>query len=208
MPNFLGQSGVASRLVNRELIVLRSNGLVIPARRARSTEKLGDELALRQLGSVPVFADSSTAEISDFAARSTEVRAPAGAVLAVEDELVSEVILVLDGYAGAEAKRIPVLALGPGAVIGGPEALVGSLHSFSVVAQTPVVLRVLSATDFAQIVAAAPSFATALIQQLGGRTRTVLNELVCARQGSVSPRAGAMHDLAARPSGARGRGRT
>ena len=208
MPHFLGQSGVASRLVNRELIVLRSNGLVIPARRARSTEKLGDELALRQLGSVPVFADSSTAEISDFAARSTEVRASAGAVLAVEDELVSEVILVLDGYAGAEAKRIPVLALGPGAVIGGPEALVGSLHPFSVIAQTPVVLRVVSAIDFAQIVAAAPSFATALIQQLGGRTRTVLNELVCARQGSVSPRAGAMHDLAARPSGARGRGRT
>ena len=156
-----------------------------------------------------MFADSSPAEISDFASRSTEVRAPAGAVLAVEDELVSEVILVLDGYAGAEAKRIPVLALGPGAVIGGPEALVGSLHSFSVVAQTPVVLRVLSATDFAQIVAAAPSFATALIQQLGGRTRTVLNELVCARQGSVPPSGGPTPDPGARCSkGAMARGRT
>ena len=58
----------------------------------------------------------------------------------------------------------------------------------TVIAQTPMVLRVISAVDFSEIVATAPGFATALIRQLGGRTRTVLDELVCARQGSVTPR--------------------
>ena len=186
-----------------------SNAVVISTRRARTCREVGDELALLQLASLSLFAGSSTAEIEDFVACSTEVRVPAGAALAVEDELVSEVIVVLDGYAGAEAKAIPIIVLGPGAVIGGSESLVGSLHPFSVVAQTPVVARVVPATDFAQIVAAAPSFATALIQQLGGRTRTVLNELVCARQGSVSPSGGATPDPGARRSkGAVGRGRT
>ena len=162
-----------------------------------------------QLVSLPLFAGSSTAEVEHFVARSSEVQVSAGAVLAAEDELVSEVIVVLDGYAGAEAQTIPIIVLGPGAVIGGSESLVGSLHPFSVVTQTPVVARVVSGTDFAQIVAAAPSFATALIQQLGGRTRTVLNELVCARQGSVSPSGGATPDPGARRSkGAVGRGRT
>ena len=195
--------------VNHSLIASRSNALVISTRRARTCREVGAELAILQLVSLPLFAGSSTAEIEDFVACSTEVRVPAGAVLAAEDELAAEVIVVLDGYAGAESRTIPIIVLGPGAVIGGPESLVGSLHPFSVVTQTPVVARVVSANDFAQIVAAAPSFATALIQQLGGRTRTVLNELVCARQGSVPPSGGATPDPGARCSKeAVGRGRT
>ena len=186
-----------------------SNADVISTHRARTCLEVGDDLSLLQLAALPLFAGSSTAEIADFVACSTEVRVAEGATLAVEDELVSEVIVLLDGYAGAEVKTIPMIVLGPGAVIGGSESLVGSLHPFSVVTQTPVVARVVSATNFAQIVTTASSFAAALIQQLGGRTRTVLNELVCARQGSVPPSGGPAPDPGARCSkGAMVRGRT
>lgn len=195
--------------VNCELIGPGSNVLVIPTRRARSVRDIGHDLTLRQLRSVPVFADCSDEQLDDFAARSTEVRFAVGATVAAAGELACEVFVVLDGYAGVEAEGVPIIVLGPGAVIGGPEALVGSLHQFSVIAQTPMVLRSITGVGFAQIVATAPTFAAALIQQLGGRTRTVLDELACARQGSVSPRGGSTRGSGARHSlGAVSRGRT
>ena len=85
--------------------------------------------------------------------------------------------------------------LGPGAVIGGPESLDGGLHPLTVVAQTPMVVRVVSAPDFADLIARVPPLAIGLIRQLGGRTRTVLDELACARQGSVAPVAGSCSGL-------------
>ncbi len=105
--------------------------------------------------------------------------------------VAAEVTIVLDGYAGAEAGGHSAFVVGPGAVLGGPEALDGALHPMTVVAQTPMVVRVMSATAFHVLIESVPKLAIALIRQLGGRTRTVLNELVCARQGSVTSIPGA-----------------
>lgn len=161
-----------------------------PTSGARPYRDLSDELTLRQLRSVSLFGGCTDAQLRDFSDRSIELRLAVGGVVVRASELADQVPIVLDGYAGAEAHGLPVIVLGPGAVIGGPEALDGALHPMTVIAQTPMVLRVISATDFSQIVATAPGFATALIRQLGGRTRTVLDELVCARQGFVTPRVG------------------
>jgi CRP-like cAMP-binding protein len=92
------------------------------------------------------------------------------------------------------------VVLGPGAVIGGPEALDGGLHPLTVVAQTPMVVRVVSAPDFADLIARVPPLAIGLIRQLGGRTRTVLDELACARQGSVAPVVGSCSGTGMRSS--------
>lgn len=108
--------------------------------------------------------------------------------------MVRDVPIVLDGYAGAEIAGQPVVVLGPGAVIDGPEALDGALHPMTVVAQTPMVTRVVSAPDFVNLLTRVPPLAVSMIRQLGGRTRTVLDELVCARQGSVAPGVGLVSD--------------
>ncbi len=110
-----------------------------------------------------------------------------GEVIVRAGALADPVTIVLDGYAGAEVHDHTAIVLGPGAVVGGPEALDGALQSMTVTAHTPMVVRVMSAKDFSEIVATVPSLAIALIRQLGGRTRTVLDELACARQGSVTP---------------------
>ena len=101
--------------------------------------------------------------------------------------MADSVTIVLDGYAGAEVQGQTAIVLGPGAVIGSAESLDGALQPMTVTAQTPMVVRVMAAADFSEIIATVPTLAVALIRQLGGRTRTVLDELVCARQGSVTP---------------------
>lgn len=148
---------------------------------------LTEQLVLLQLRSVGLFAGCDDRQLATVAAMSGERRYKVGDVIARAGALVHEVPIVLDGYAGAEVDGSPAVVLGPGAVIGGPEALDGALHPMTVTAQTPVVLRAVAAPDFVHLIAGVPPLAIALIRQLGGRTRTVLDELVCARQGFVSP---------------------
>ncbi len=164
--------------------------LVTSTRGARSVETISDELTHRRLRSVVLFEDLSHRQLTQVANVSYELRRARGTTVAIAGRPITEVLVVLDGYAGAEVDGIPAVVLGPGAAIGGPEGLDGLASSFTVVAQTPLVLRVFPANDFAALVAAIPPLAMALIRQLGGRTRTVLDELVCARQGSVTPRVG------------------
>ena len=164
--------------------------LVATTRGARSFRELNEDLTFLQLRSVSLFAACNDAELREFSDRSAERRVAVGAVVVSAGTLAASVPIVLDGYAGAEVQGLPAIVLGPGAVISGPEALDGALHPMTVIAQTPMVLRVISAADFSEIVATVPPLAMAMIRQLGGRTRTVLDELVCARQGSVTPRSG------------------
>ena len=169
-------------------------------RGARPFRDLSDEPAARQLSSVSLFAGCTDAQLHEFTARSAELRVDVGAVVVRAGTLAHEVPIVLDGYAGAEVADLPAIVLGPGAVISGPEALDGALHPMTVIAQTPMVLRLISAADFSEIVASVPPFAMAMIRQLGGRTRTVLDELVCARQGSVTSKTGSCSSAGTRSS--------
>lgn len=163
---------------------------VTSTRGARSVDQICDELTLRRLRSVVPFEHLSHRHLVQVAAASYEQRVARGATIAEAGTPAGEVLVVLDGYAGVEVEGVPAVVLGPGAVIGGPESLDGSASSLTVVAQTPLVLRVFPASDFADLIAGIPQLAMAMIRQLGGRTRTVLDELVCARQGSVTPRTG------------------
>lgn len=173
---------------------------VTPTRGARSFRDLSNEQTSIQLRSVSLFAGCTDAQLREFAERSTELRVAVGAVVVRAGGFAHEVTIVLEGYAGAEIQSLPAIVLGPGAVISGPEALDGALHPMTVVAQTPMVLRLISAADFSEIVVSVPPFAMAMIRQLGGRTRTVLDELVCARQGSATPRIGSCSSAGKRSS--------
>ena len=169
-------------------------------RGARAGQDLAAELTLLQLRSVPLFAGCDDHQLADVAAISGERRYAVGDVVARAGTVVRDVPIVLDGYAGAEIDAEPAVVLGPGAVVGGPEALDGGLHPVTVVAQTPLVVRVVSAPDFADLIARVPPLAIGLIRQLGGRTRTVLDELACARQGSAAPAVGSRSGPGARSS--------
>ncbi len=155
---------------------------------------LTGELVLFQLRSVALFGGCDEGQLRTVAAMSGERRHAVGDRIVAAGGVVGEVPIVLDGYAGAELDGRPTVVLGPGAVIGGPEALDGALHPMTVVAHTPVVTRVIAAPDFTTLIASVPPLAVALIRQLGGRTRTVLDELVCARQGSVTRSAGSVSE--------------
>lgn len=157
-------------------------------------QELFDELVLFQLRSAPVFGSCDDAQLRTVAAMSGERRHELGDVIVAAGAVVREVPILLDGYASAELDGRPTVVLGPGAVIGGPEALDGALHPMTVIAHTPVVTRVIAAPDFTTLIASVPPLAVALIRQLGGRTRTVLDELVCARQGSVTRSAGSVSE--------------
>ncbi len=172
----------------------------LSASNGRSVRGLTDELMLLQLRSVGLFSGCDDAALALVAAMSGERRYRTGDTLVAAGTRVREVPIVLDGYAGAEIEGVPTVVLGPGAVIGGPEALDGALHPWTVVAQTAMVARVVSAPDFATLLASAPPLAISMIRQLGGRTRTVLDELVCARQGSVTPGVGLVPGHGVRPS--------
>lgn len=169
-------------------------------RGARSVDEISDELTQRRLRSVPVFGELPVRILARIAGASYERRVPADTTLATEGVPVAEVVVVLDGYAGAEHGGVPAIVLGPGAVLGAPEAMDGLGSAVTIVSQTPMVLRCFPASDFVELVAGIPPLALALIRQLGGRTRTVLDELVCARQGSVTPNVGAGSGSAARRS--------
>ena len=158
------------------------------------------ELTLLQLRSVALFAGCDDRQLAEVAAVSSERRYVVGNVVARAGGVVRDVPIVLDGYAGAEIDGQAAVVLGPGAVIGGAESLDGGLHPLTVVAQTPMVVRVVSAPDFVDLIARVPPLAIGLIRQLGGRTRTVLDELACARQGSVAPVAGSCSGPGARSS--------
>ena len=169
-------------------------------RGARPRRNLAAELTLLQLRSVPLFGGCDDAQLADVAAVSGERRFAVGDTIARAGTVVRDVPIVLDGYASAEIDARPAVVLGPGAVIGGPESIDGGLHPLTVVAQTPMVVRVVSAPDFVDLIARVPPLAIGLIRQLGGRTRTVLDELACARQGPVAPVAGSCSGPGARSS--------
>ena len=169
-------------------------------RGARPRRNLAAELTLLQLRSVPLFGGCDESQLADVAAVSGERRFEVGDTIVQAGTVVRDVPIVLDGYAGAEIDARPAVVLGPGAVIGGPESLDGGLHPLTVVAQTPMVVRVVSASDFAALIARVPPLAIGMIRQLGGRTRTVLDELACARQGSVAPAVGSRSGPGARSS--------
>lgn len=172
--------------VSAQLIGMVSHVGVTPTRGARSVRELTNELTERQLRSVGLFGGCTSADLAKVARSSIERRVAVGEVIVSAGTVAAEVTILLDGYAGAEVEGESALVLGPGAVIGGPEALDGALHPMTVVAQTPMVVRVMSASVFQVLIESVPKLAIALIRQLGGRTRTVLNELACARQGSVT----------------------
>ena len=169
-------------------------------RGASEPRDLAEELVLLQLGSVPLFGRCTERQLADVVAVSGERRFAVADTVARAGTVVRDVPIVLEGYGGAEFDGRPALVLGPGAAIGGPEALDGGLHPLTVVAQTPMVVRVVSAPDFVDLIARVPPLAIGLIRQLGGRTRTVLDELVCARQGSVAPTVGSCSGAVARAS--------
>ncbi len=157
-----------------------------------------DELGRSQLRSVRLFGRCDDQTLDRILPVSPERRYAAGDTIVRAGQPAREVPVLLDGYAGAEVEGFPALVLGPGAALGAAESIEGGSFPLTVVAQTPVVARLVPASILLQLVTTSPSSALDLIRQLGGQTRTVLDELACARQGSVTPQPRSSWEPAAR----------
>jgi CRP-like cAMP-binding protein len=88
----------------------------------------------------------------------TQVRRPAGAVLAREGTLARQFIVILDGIATA-CHTDGVEELAPGNAIGAREIIRRTPHTATIVAETPVLVEVLSLREFAALLEIVPTLA-------------------------------------------------
>jgi CRP-like cAMP-binding protein len=112
-----------------------------------------------RLSDSPLFAKCDRQERNLVDRIGTQVRRPAGTVLAREGALSRQFMVILDGIATAcHADGIEEIAAG--GAIGIREIILCAPHSASIVAETPVVLEVLSVREFAALLEAVPRLRT------------------------------------------------
>lgn len=105
---------------------------VAPFRRRRRRPDIGP---LRQ---VPALAGAEARQLDRMVPHTTCLRLPPGRALVRAGEMARELIVILSGEAITEGPGDRLVVLGPGAEIGGREALRHERHATTVVATTPL----------------------------------------------------------------------
>ena len=113
---------------------------------------------VHRLSDSPLFATCDRQERHRVDRIGTQVRRPAGAVLAREGTLARQFIVVLDGIATATHPD-GCGEVAAGDAIGAREIIRRTPHRATIVAETPVVLEVLSLREFAALVEIMPTLA-------------------------------------------------
>ncbi len=113
---------------------------------------------LHRLSDTPLFATCDRQERHRVDRIGTQVRRPAGAVLAGEGTLARQFIVILDGIATATHSD-GCEELTAGSAIGAREIIRRTPHTATVVAETPVVLEVLTLREFAALLEIMPTLA-------------------------------------------------
>jgi CRP/FNR family transcriptional regulator, cyclic AMP receptor protein len=113
---------------------------------------------IHRLSDCPLFATCDRQERQRVDRIGTQVRRPAGAVLAREGTLARQFIVILEGVATA-ARPDGCEELTAGNAIGAREIIQRTPHTATIVAETPVVLEVLTVREFAALLEIMPSLA-------------------------------------------------
>ena len=111
-----------------------------------------------RLSESPLFATCDRQERHRVDRIGTQVRRPAGAVLAREGTMARQFIVILEGTATA-CHGDGVEEIGAGSAIGAREIIRRTLHTTTIVAETPVVLEVLTLREFAALLEILPTLA-------------------------------------------------
>jgi CRP-like cAMP-binding protein len=119
---------------------------------------------------VPAFAGSTDRQLAAAARLVDESAVPAGAVLTKEGTIGREAFIVVEGEAEVTIQGDVVTRIGPGEFLGEMALVDHGPRSATVVAQTPMVLLVVSPGAFDAFVAQQP-VARALAKELAERLR-------------------------------------
>ena len=124
-----------------------------------------------RLAELPMFSACTKRELTTIAKLSTPREVAAGKVLAAEGSLGKEFVIILDGTASVAVHGRRVTTLGPGDYFGEIALLDKYRRTATVTAETPMVIDVVSAGDFTQLLREVPSLALKVMRGLAVMVR-------------------------------------
>ncbi len=111
-------------------------------------------------------------ELEHIVRMSRAVDVPAGRTLYEQGRIPLDFMLVESGYADVVVGGRTVAAIGPGETIGEMGVLDRGPRSATVMARTPMRVRLIDAHDVDALMELAPTFTRALLRELSARVRT------------------------------------
>jgi CRP-like cAMP-binding protein len=114
-------------------------------------------LTSRHSGGLEPFARCTRKELALIESLSTELTVPAGKVLARRGAIGREYVVIVDGSAAAVIEGRVVEHLGAGDDFGGSPIACSLQHAATIVAETPMTVRVMSVPEFRTAYDSVPS---------------------------------------------------
>jgi CRP/FNR family cyclic AMP-dependent transcriptional regulator len=123
------------------------------------------------LARVPLFSQLSGRQLRHVAKRAVEVRVSEGAMVVRREQPGREFFVILEGRAIARTADGVEHSLGPNDFFGEMAVVDGGPRSAAVIADSDMVLMMLSRREFMRLLEDQPSVAMAVIAELAGRLR-------------------------------------
>ena len=136
-----------------------------------------------QLAEVSLFRACTHSELRELARITTELEAPAGAVLCREGVTGNDCFVIVEGDARVTIGGEDVSTLGPGEFFGEMALLDGGPRVATVTAASDMRLLVLSRQEFATLLTTVPSVSRRMLAAIGARLRLADTQLHAARLG-------------------------
>ncbi len=122
--------------------------------------------------SLPLFSDCTSEEIAEVAAIADEIDLPAGRILATENAVGREFVVIVTGSATVLHGEHPVATLQAGDFFGEIALLTGRRRTATVVAKTDVRALVIEVHAFLRLLDDAPEIKTKIQRAMAERTTT------------------------------------
>jgi CRP-like cAMP-binding protein len=136
-----------------------------------------------RLAEVSLFRACSHSELRELARITTELEAPAGAVLCREGATGTDCFVIVEGDVTVTIAGEEVGTIGPGGFFGEMALLDGGPRVATVTALTDLRLLVLSRQEFASLLTNVPSVCRRMLAAIGARLRLAESQLHPARVG-------------------------
>lgn len=133
---------------------------------------------IEHMQSVPLFAQLSRRHLQRVARHADEVAAPAGKVLARQDEMGRELLIIVEGQARVERDGHVLARLAAGDFVGEMSLIDHKPRSASVIAETDVVLLTIHSRAFRPLLDSVPGMKDRILVGLVERLRRADENLI------------------------------
>ena len=128
------------------------------------------------LAACPLFGDVQAEDLASLGAVATEVRFPAGHVIARHGEIGTGFFVVVDGRVAVSRDGATVAELGPGEFFGELSVIDRQPRNAQVSAIEPTICLALASWDFERVLLEQPRLALAILRGLAGRLRSATEQ--------------------------------